>query len=126
MMLQLNRPVVGKKGEEYVAAILTHQGFTILERNYRKRYGEIDIIALKEDLLVFVEVRSRRHAFEGMNIILPNKQRKIMLVAREFLARNNQKYADKNCRFDVAFVTKADAKPDMLYIPGAFTPDAML
>lgn len=51
---------VGKKGEEIAAKYLKRQGYEVLERNfYSKRWGEIDIVALDDDVLVFVEVKAR-------------------------------------------------------------------
>jgi putative endonuclease len=115
-----DRELTGKIGEALVAHSLEQQGFKILERNYRKFYGEIDIIAVKKDLLVFVEVRSRTHQFEDSLKILPSKQKKIVLVARAFLAKH--KYDDnKTCRFDVAFVHGAGVDRTVTYIPNAFT-----
>lgn len=54
------RNPIGKKGEDIAADFLKKKGYTILERNYRKQYAEIDIIALSKDLvLVFIEVKTR-------------------------------------------------------------------
>lgn len=50
---------LGKKGEEIAARFLQKQGYRILERNFKKRYGEIDIVAQDQDTLVFVEVKTR-------------------------------------------------------------------
>lgn len=51
---------IGKKGEEIATKYLKRQGYEILERNFRsKRWGEIDIVAIKDDVLVFVEVKTR-------------------------------------------------------------------
>ena len=117
------RAIVGKTGEDLVVVdSLQNQGFAIVARNYRKRYGEIDIIATKVDILAFVEVRSRRQEFVDSCTILPSKQRKILLVAREFLAKNSTLYAKKNCRFDVAFVQGIGQERSIMYIPNAFTP----
>lgn len=51
--------VLGKKGEQLAADFLRKKNYKILERNFKKRYGEIDIIALCEETLVFVEVKTR-------------------------------------------------------------------
>lgn len=50
---------IGKKGEDLACEYLIKKGYTILERNYRKSYGEIDIIATKNNILVFIEVKTR-------------------------------------------------------------------
>ncbi len=49
----------GKKGEELALSFLKKQGYIILEKNFKVRYGEIDIIALDKDILVFIEVKTR-------------------------------------------------------------------
>jgi putative endonuclease len=114
------RATTGKTGEALVASMLESQGFKILERNYRKFYGEIDLIAVKNDLVVFVEVRSRTHDFDDALQILPSKQKKIMLVAHTFVAKNQ--FHQKNYRFDVAFVIGAGIDRQVTYIPQAFEP----
>ena len=114
----------GNQAEDYVAQELTAQGFTICKRNYQKRYGEIDIIAHKADTLIFVEVKVRTHEYVSMHevITLP-KQRKIALVAQEYISRNN--IEDKICRFDVALVHINDTSTfSMTYIPDAFRIDS--
>ncbi|SCZ04642.1 putative endonuclease [Paenibacillus polysaccharolyticus] len=56
---KLTRQQKGKIGEEEACRWLVNQGYSILQRNWRCRSGEVDIIAVREDLLIFVEVRSR-------------------------------------------------------------------
>jgi len=107
---------LGNAGEDHVARELEQQGFTIEHRNYRKRYGEIDVIASKKDLLVFVEVKRRKKAYFHLGeLITWSKQRKIVMVAKEYIARYD--HADKVCRFDVALI-EGDT---LTYLPNAFT-----
>ncbi len=119
-----NRRTFGNQAEDYVAQELITQSFTIRERNYQKRYGEIDIIAHKADTLIFVEVKVRMHDYVSMHeIITLPKQRKIGLVAQEYISRNN--IDDKICRFDVALVHIDDTGSfGMTYIPDAFRVDS--
>jgi putative endonuclease len=119
-MVTSKRSSLGNEGEQQVALYLQQQGFSIIERNYQKFFGEIDIIALREDLLVFVEVKTRRTAgkFDLAGLVLPSKQRKISLVAREYITRHN--HIDKVCRFDVALVEGASDTAHITYIPEAF------
>ncbi|MEI6296594.1 MAG: YraN family protein [bacterium] len=49
---------IGKAGEDVISKYLINKGYTIIERNYWKKYGEIDIVAKKDDVLHFVEVKS--------------------------------------------------------------------
>lgn len=59
-MNQKSKKVLGAWGEKFAAEYLTKQGYTIIRRNFQKRYEEIDIIARKDDALVFVEVKTRK------------------------------------------------------------------
>lgn len=115
-----HRANLGKEAEQKVAALLEQQGFAIVEYNYAKRHGEIDLIATKATLMVFVEVKMRQHQyFDLSDVITPSKQRKIISVAKEYIARKgteNQSY-----RFDVALLQGTPQGLDVQYIPNAFT-----
>jgi putative endonuclease len=109
----------GLHAEELVARTLHADGYTIIARNYRKQYGEIDIIARQDTLVLFVEVKMRRNAlFDLTMLITPNKQRKIIKVAKEFIMR--QQYDHMTYQFDVAIVEQSDIGPKICYIPNAF------
>ncbi len=116
------RKQLGQQGEDLVAQKLQQDGFTILERNYRKQYGEIDLIACKDDVLAFVEVKMRtRCYFDLSEVITRSKQRKIAMVAQYYAVHNN--YDDKVWRFDVALVEQGKTSPTITYLPNAFTAD---
>jgi len=94
----------GKKGEDMAAACLRKEGYRIVERNYRCPYGEIDIIAMDAEDIVFIEVKSRKSdnfgsPEEAVGII---KQRKISKVALNYL--QEKKLTDHNARFDVVAI----------------------
>jgi len=109
----------GNYGEDLVAAELKKQGLTIIERNYRKHFGEIDLIAETQDLLVFVEVKTRGAKYIDLGeLVLPCQQRKIAKAAKAYLCTYD--YTDKVCRFDVALVDMSEKKPCITYIPDAF------
>lgn len=111
--------VLGDKGEEIVAKFLTDKNFKILSKNFNTKYGEIDIIAQKDDLIVFVEVKTRKKEyFPISNVVTFSKQKKITKTAKFFLFQNN--IIDKVCRFDVATVLFNDTKKSLKYIPNAF------
>jgi len=94
---------IGDQGEELVAQQLADRGFCILARNYRKQYGEIDIVASRGNTLAFVEVKVRAPSAFGFGHLVPiGKQRKISMVAREYLGQHN--ITDKVCQFDVALL----------------------
>jgi putative endonuclease len=110
---------LGDKAEDFVAQELVKKGFVICERNYQKLYGEIDIIACKKDLVVFVEVKMRMNdIFVMYELITSKKQKRIALVAREYISCNT--ITDKICRFDVAFLTMQQGQFVLDYIPDAF------
>jgi len=110
------RKALGDEGELMVARALERQGFTIQAKNYRKPFGEIDVIAKKNDLLIFVEVKRRKkRSFDLSQLITLSKQRKIIMVAQEYIARHN--HDSMYCRFDVALIDGQE----LTYIPDAFT-----
>ncbi len=103
---------------EYIAAIyLQQKGLKLLERNYRSRYGEIDLVMLDGKALVFVEVRLRSNAgFGGAAMsITPAKQQKIIRTAEQYL----QQHGSRSCRFDVMLMSKA-SEDGVEWIPNAF------
>lgn len=98
----------GKIGEQMTAKYLTDKGYIILEHNYRRGHLEIDLIALDEDELVIVEVKSRAYD----NILQPEdavdhkKRQALIQLANEYVKTHNRK---ENVRFDiVTVVSKVD------------------
>ncbi len=94
----------GKQGEELAAAYLVAAGFRIVERNYRCRFGEIDIVAEEGGTLVFVEVKSRRTAAYGGPLVAVDarKQGKISRISLHYLTEKNLRH--RPARFDVVAV----------------------
>src|SRR6516164_6961378 len=81
------RNPIGKKGEDFATEYLKEKGYKILERNYRKQYAEIDIIAISPDkILVFVEVKTRTSQTFGtpMEAITPWKLRPVTKLAEYY------------------------------------------
>lgn len=74
------------RGEEFAAKLLTRMGYRILERNFRSRFGEIDLVALKDKTLVFVEVKTRFSQRYGnpFESVTPWKLRKITKTAQYY------------------------------------------
>lgn len=95
----------GADAERAAAQMLVAAGYEIIERNYRCKAGELDIIARDRGVLVFVEVRSRSDAEHGsaFEMVRRPKQRRVVRVARYYLAAAAPAF--DRCRFDVVAVT---------------------
>jgi putative endonuclease len=102
-------PPSGIAAEELAASYLADQGLVIVARNYRCRFGEIDLIARDGDSLVFVEVRLRRNSrFGGAAASIDYaKQRKLVATAQHYLSRNRP---IPRCRFDAILLDALDAR----------------
>ena len=81
------RSELGKYGEDKACEYLLKTGYCILARNYRTRLGEIDIIAVKEQIISFIEVKTRQSCVFGRPVeaVTKAKQRKIHLCAEAYL-----------------------------------------
>lgn len=112
------RQRIGAAAEELAARHLLTHGLRILERNFRVRGGEIDLIAQDGKSLVFVEVRLRSRAdFGGAAAsITTRKQQRIILAARHYL----QAHGEQPCRFDCVLLDALDAKA-VEWLKGAFS-----
>ncbi len=110
----------GDSGEALAAAFLERRGLRILSRNYRCRFGEIDLVAESGSTLVFVEVRARRSdAFGGpAESITPAKRRRLVAAARHYLAAAGERAA----RFDVVLIRGEPPRID--WITDAFGEDS--
>lgn len=112
---------VGEAGEELAVALLSAKGYRIIERNFRCKGGEVDIVARDGSTLVFVEVKTRRDLSYGppQLAVTPFKQRQISKAALTWLAR--AKKPDAAARFDVVAITLlAGASPQVEHIVNAF------
>ncbi|MCX7759654.1 MAG: YraN family protein [Hydrogenothermaceae bacterium] len=101
----MNKSEIGKLKEDIAVKFLKERGYIIIERNFRKRFGEIDIIAKDGNCLVFVEVRSRSYdtfgkALESIDI---KKRMKLSKMANYYLTNLNQHFDE--VRFDVVSIT---------------------
>ncbi len=114
------RAQFGRAAEEAVIRYLQEQGYTCCARNYRSSAGEIDIVVRKDELLAFVEVKAREHCYFPLSeVIVPEKQRKIIRTARRYIF--NERQRDLIFRFDVALVEPEGTQWSITYIPNAFT-----
>ncbi len=100
------RTDTGKAGEAYVAGRLERERFRIIARNHRVRGGEIDIVALDDETLVFVEVRVRsgERVVTSEETVDVRKLQRIMLAADRFIAAHPV-YHDAIWRVDLVAIT---------------------
>lgn len=114
--------LLGKKGEDRAARFLMKQGYRIIERNYRTRSGELDLIALHDGTVVFIEVKTRTSNVFGAPELAVNlrKQRRMVKAALGYI--KYKKLHQVPCRFDVVAITTA-AEKEVELIQNAFEMD---
>lgn len=117
--MKKNNRALGSTGEHMAQAYLMNQGYTILERNYRCRLGEVDLIANNEGYLAFIEVKLRKSTTYGLprEAVDARKQRQIMKVASWYLSANQ--ITDRYIRFDVVEIFQGE-KTTLNLIKNAF------
>ena len=111
----------GKLGEELAVKYLIDKGYEILERNWRNRHNEIDIIAKDGEELVIVEVKTRQTDEYGEPdiAVTRQKQRRLIYAANAYLFRTN---LEIETRFDIISIIFKDGKPVIEHIEDAFLP----
>lgn len=112
---------LGASGEEIASCFLKENGYKILKKNYKTKFGEIDIIAKDEDTFAFIEVKTRYSDRFGSPVeaLSKSKQRHISKVALWFLKENN--LWDRKARFDVVSVVYSSKdNPKLELIKNAF------
>jgi putative endonuclease len=112
----------GREGEQYAEAYLQGQGLFLVERNYRCRFGEIDLIMREGEVVVFIEVRMRSNQTFGgaAGSITLSKQGRLMRTAGHYLASLRSVPA---CRFDVVLLSGPRGE-GMEWIKNAFCESA--
>ena len=115
-----DRVALGKTGEDLACRELEGRGYAILARRYRRRGGELDIIARDGQTLVFVEVKTRegREHGDGVEAVTPLKRRRITQLALDYVARNG--LTECPCRFDVVSILFDRSGPTIEVFQGAF------
>jgi putative endonuclease len=115
------RNELGAHGEAIAVSYLIGRGFRVLDRNWRCREGELDIVARDGDALVFCEVKTRRgvgygHPVEAVTVA---KQRRLRTLAQRWLATHDEHAPD--LRFDVVGVLVRSSGPALVtHLPAAF------
>lgn len=109
--MRKNKRTLGSQYEELAAAYLKNQGLKIIRKNYRVKSGEIDLIALDGEYLVFVEVKYRSSdcAGDSLGAVDAAKQRAISRTAVHYLA-SRKKNVNLPCRFDVVGIDRDEVR----------------
>ena len=121
IMERVSAKAKGNAGEDKAVVFLEKNGYIILKRNFKKPFGEVDIIGRKDDVLVFAEVKSWNHldASSIGQALNRKKMRTIINISRAFLMENPS-FNDFHIRYDVIFIGREGA---LSHIPSAFTED---
>ncbi len=117
------RQRLGREGEAAAEVALRRAGQRILDRRFRCRQGEIDLVAEDGDVVVFIEVKTRRGTAYGSpaEAVTPRKRRRMVLAAWSYLAARG--LHDRPCRFDVVEIVGEPGKGAALrHIRDAFRP----
>ena len=115
--------LLGDKAEQEALHFLQKQGYRILDKNYRVRGGEIDIVAKDEDQIVFVEVKMR-NSNDSENLyysVGTEKMKHLVLAARNYIFSHS--LDNEICRFDVLFIKGSDMSLSIEHVKNAFTLD---
>lgn len=118
------RKLFGARGERHAARFLKQLGYKILNRGYASRLGEIDLVALDGNCIVFVEVKTRRSNAAGRpdEAITFDKQKRLTRAALGYLKRHHR--LEHSARFDVIAILWPDGarQPEIQHYKNAFEP----
>ncbi len=100
----MDKNEIGRRGEDAAAAYLKRIGYVVVDRNWRTKAGEVDIVAIDGSALVLVEVKTRRTQGKGSpeEAVSPTKQKKLIRLARAYIAHAGIEHM--NVRFDVVAI----------------------
>jgi len=120
MSMNDSKQLLGKEGERLAEQYLKKKGYKIVERNYRCRGAELDLIVLDRRVIVFVEVKTRTgHGFGSpFEAVEFRKQQKMIQAAQYFL--NEKKLHQRDARFDVVGISWPGGEPLVEHIENAF------
>jgi len=97
----------GRRGEDRAARYLKRHGYRIIDRNVRAGRGELDIISLKDEILVFVEVKAHQSREQGLLAVHEDKCERLRSAANAYLGKT-PKFMGLQCRFDLIILTPRD------------------
>ncbi len=115
-----NRVEKGKQGEDIAVKYLEEAGIDVIARNVRCNMGEIDIVGVDGDTLVFVEVKSKSFGGYGLpqEAVTVAKQRRLTRLAQWYL--KSRKMERRSARFDVIAIAWKGGEPEVTWIANAF------
>jgi len=97
----------GRRGEDRAALYLKMRGYKIVDRNVRAGRGELDIVSLKDETLVFVEVKAHQSREQGLLAVNSDKCERLRSAANAYLGKR-PKFTGLQCRFDLIILTPRD------------------
>ncbi len=111
---------IGKRGEEMAIAYLKEQGYCLIEKNWRFKNFEIDIVAKNDSTLIFVEVKFRNNSIlSTVDIISSSQKKRIIKAANQYIQINE---IDLNIRFDLIFIDNSSKSIKLNHFKEFFTP----
>ena len=118
--LNMQTKEVGKQGEDEAAKYLKNKGYKIIERNWRIKQGELDIIAKHKGITVFVEVKTikEKDGFSPEDEITPKKKRRLVRLAQLYFSKNKLPLDTKH-RIDILSITLAENSPKIQHFENA-------
>ena len=116
-----SKRTTGDVAERIAKSYVRQHGLNVIDQNVLYRQGEIDLIAMDNEQLVFIEVRFRKNASHGgaLASVTPSKQQKIVKAAQLYLQQTFQ-HRPPSCRFDVIGISGSETQPDITWIKNAF------
>jgi putative endonuclease len=117
----MNNIEIGLLGEQLACDYLRKKDFQIIDRNYRFKKNEVDIIAKKDNQLIIIEVKTRQTAEIGepWQAVTRNKQKQIIQVANQYVQSKN---IELNTRFDIISIVHNSYRTELKHLEGAFYP----
>ncbi|NOG61378.1 MAG: YraN family protein [Proteobacteria bacterium] len=111
----------GKQAEDIAKNYLVERAIKIVSRNFHSRFGEIDIIGIDNDILIFFEIRYRKneHFLSAVETVDQHKCKKIVITSEVYLNKH-KKYQSYFCRYDVITISGALEQPVIEWIKNAF------
>ncbi len=112
----------GHSAEAFACNYLEDRGLILLVRNYRGRFGEIDLVMRDDSMLVFIEVRQRRSQRYGTpaETVDARKQGRLRATAEQYLQQHHPRESQKPCRFDIVAITDGPQGQQIEWLRDAF------